>query len=128
VYRNSVIVAVYQKLVVDLENPTDEELTAVVDSFLSSLATANQENEMTTFQTKEEEIKPVQSQIQPVSATQAELDGVDEILSQESGEVVEASSIVVTTCNTNRSNLQSRHFQTRINCNYNYASARINCN
>ncbi len=34
----------------------------------------------------------------------------------------------VTTCNTNRSNLQSRHFQTRINCNYNYASARINCN
>ena len=33
--------------------------------------------------------------------------------------------IVVTTCNTNRSNLQSRHFQTRINCNYNYASARI---
>ena len=93
----SEIVAVYQKLVVDLENPTDEELTAVVDSFLSSLATANQENEMTTFQTKEEEIKPVQSQIQPVSATQAELDGVDEILSQESGEVVEASSIVVST-------------------------------
>ncbi|MFN6453038.1 MAG: helix-turn-helix domain-containing protein [Nostoc sp. EfeVER01] len=38
------------------------------------------------------------------------------------------SSIGVTTCNTNRSNLQSRHFQTRINCNYNYASARINCN
>jgi hypothetical protein len=93
----SEIVAVYQKLVVDLENPTDEELTAVVDSFLSSLATANQENEMTTFQTKEEEIKPVQSPIQPVSATQAELDGVDEILSQESGEVVEASSIVVST-------------------------------
>ncbi len=93
----SEIVAVYQKLVVDLENPTDKELTAVVDSFLSSLATANQENEMTTFQTKEEEIKPVQSPIQPVSATQAELDGVDEILSQESGEVVEASSIVFST-------------------------------
>ncbi|MBD2682301.1 MULTISPECIES: hypothetical protein [Nostoc] len=36
--------------------------------------------------------------------------------------------ITVTTCNTNRSNLQSRDFQTRINCNYNYASARINCN
>ena len=36
--------------------------------------------------------------------------------------------VAVTTCNTNRSNLQSRHFQTRINCNYNYASARINCN
>ncbi|HLO51050.1 MAG TPA: group II intron maturase-specific domain-containing protein, partial [Kamptonema sp.] len=34
----------------------------------------------------------------------------------------------VATCNTNRSNLQSRHFQTRIKCNYNYASARINCN
>ncbi|MHC5674215.1 hypothetical protein [Nostoc sp.] len=34
----------------------------------------------------------------------------------------------VTTCNTNRSNLQSRHFQTRIICNYNYPSARINCN
>jgi len=93
----SEIVAVYQKLVVDLENPTDEELTAVVDSFLSSLATANQENEMTTFQTKEEEIKPVQSPIQPVSATQAELDGVDEILSQESGEAVETSSIVFST-------------------------------
>ena len=93
----SEIVAVYQKLVVDLENPTDEELTAVVDSFLSSLATANQENEMTTFQTKEEEIKPVQSPIQPVSATQAELDGVDEILSQDRGEVVEASSIVFST-------------------------------
>jgi hypothetical protein len=26
----------------------------------------------------------------------------------------------VTTCNTNRSNLQSRLFQTRINCNYKY--------
>ncbi len=37
-------------------------------------------------------------------------------------------SLIVTTCNTNRSNLQSRHFQTRINCNYNYPSARINCN
>ncbi|MCC5618870.1 hypothetical protein LC605_28060 [Nostoc sp. CHAB 5836] len=36
--------------------------------------------------------------------------------------------ISVTTCNTNRSNLQSRPEQTRINCNYNYASARINCN
>ncbi|OYD88949.1 hypothetical protein CDG77_21060 [Nostoc sp. 'Peltigera membranacea cyanobiont' 213] len=34
----------------------------------------------------------------------------------------------VTTCNTNRSNLQSRHLQTRIKCNYNCASARINCN
>ena len=34
----------------------------------------------------------------------------------------------VATCNTNRSNLQSKHFQTRIKCNYNYTSARINCN
>ena len=34
----------------------------------------------------------------------------------------------VATCNTNCSNLQSRQFQTRIICNYNYASARINCN
>jgi len=40
----------------------------------------------------------------------------------------EREALAVTTCNTNRSNLQSRHFQTRINCNYNYASARINCN
>ncbi|MBD2607372.1 hypothetical protein H6G81_23290 [Scytonema hofmannii FACHB-248] len=32
-----------------------------------------------------------------MSATQAELDGVDEILSQESGEVVETSSIVFST-------------------------------
>ena len=36
--------------------------------------------------------------------------------------------VTVTTCNTNHSNLQSTHFQTRIICNYNYASARINCN
>jgi predicted transposase YbfD/YdcC len=34
----------------------------------------------------------------------------------------------VATCNTNQSNLQSRDFQTRIKCNYNYTSARINCN
>ncbi|MHC5915547.1 MAG: hypothetical protein ACYTXE_32160 [Nostoc sp.] len=34
----------------------------------------------------------------------------------------------VATCNTNRLNLQSRHLQTRIICNYNCASARINCN
>ena len=37
-------------------------------------------------------------------------------------------SLDVATCNTNCSNLQSRHFQTRIKCNYNCASARINCN
>ncbi|WP_263627867.1 hypothetical protein [Komarekiella delphini-convector] len=36
-----------------------------------------------------------------------------------------ATRLSVTTCNTNRSNLQSRHLQTRIICNYNYASARI---
>lgn len=36
--------------------------------------------------------------------------------------------IPVATCNTNRSNLQSKHFQTRIKYNYNYTSARINCN
>ncbi|BBD63859.1 XRE family transcriptional regulator [Nostoc commune NIES-4072] len=36
--------------------------------------------------------------------------------------------VAVTTCNTNRSNLQSRHLQTRIKCNYNCASARIKCN
>jgi hypothetical protein len=34
----------------------------------------------------------------------------------------------VATCNANRSDLQSRHLQTRIKCNYNCASARINCN
>ncbi|MBW4505151.1 MAG: hypothetical protein KME64_01310 [Scytonematopsis contorta HA4267-MV1] len=34
----------------------------------------------------------------------------------------------VTTCNYKRPNLQSKHFQTRIICNYNYASTRINCN
>ncbi|PHM05995.1 hypothetical protein [Nostoc sp. 'Peltigera malacea cyanobiont' DB3992] len=39
-----------------------------------------------------------------------------------------SDTLAVTTCNTNRSNLQSRHLQTRINCNYNYTSARINCN
>lgn len=33
--------------------------------------------------------------------------------------------IVVATCNTNRSNLQSRHLQTRIICNYNWGSAGI---
>nr|WP_322719670.1 hypothetical protein [Nostoc sp. ChiQUE02]MDZ8232708.1 hypothetical protein [Nostoc sp. ChiQUE02] len=36
--------------------------------------------------------------------------------------------VSVVTCNTNRSNLQSRHLQTRIICNYNCASARIICN
>jgi DNA-binding XRE family transcriptional regulator len=29
--------------------------------------------------------------------------------------------LAVATCNTNRSNLQSRHFQTRIICNYNFS-------
>ena len=38
------------------------------------------------------------------------------------------SNLIVTTCNTNHSNLQSTHFQTRIICNYNYTSTRINCN
>ncbi len=36
--------------------------------------------------------------------------------------------LAVATCNTNRSNLQSRYFQTRIKCNYNCVSARIKCN
>jgi all-trans-8'-apo-beta-carotenal 15,15'-oxygenase len=36
--------------------------------------------------------------------------------------------LAVVTCNANRSDLQSRHLQTRIKCNYNCASARINCN
>ena len=35
--------------------------------------------------------------------------------------------ILVATCNHNRSNLQSRHFQTRIIYNYKFSSARINC-
>ena len=35
--------------------------------------------------------------------------------------------IGVATCNHNRSNLQSRDFQTRIICNYKFISARINC-
>ena len=38
------------------------------------------------------------------------------------------SIVDVTTCNYKCPNLQSRHFPTRINCNYNYASARIKCN
>ena len=37
-------------------------------------------------------------------------------------------SVAVATCNTNRSNLQSWHFSTRISCNYNFTSTRINCN
>ncbi|BAZ71180.1 hypothetical protein NIES4106_59770 (plasmid) [Fischerella sp. NIES-4106] len=36
--------------------------------------------------------------------------------------------LAVRTCNANRLNLQSRHLQTRIKCNYNCASARIICN
>ncbi|WP_242055182.1 hypothetical protein [Scytonema hofmannii] len=40
----------------------------------------------------------------------------------------EIQSVGVITCNTNHSNLQSTHFQTRIICNYNYTSTRINCN
>jgi hypothetical protein len=35
--------------------------------------------------------------------------------------------VVVATCNHNRSNLQSRHFPTRIKCNYKFTSTRINC-
>jgi hypothetical protein len=35
--------------------------------------------------------------------------------------------IPVATCNHNRSNLQSRHFQTRIIYNYKFSPARINC-
>jgi hypothetical protein len=42
--------------------------------------------------------------------------------------LVSTERITLATCNTNQSNLQSRHFQTRIKCNYNYTSARINCN
>jgi hypothetical protein len=38
------------------------------------------------------------------------------------------TGVGVATCNANRSDLQLRHLQARINCNYNCASARIICN
>ncbi len=37
-------------------------------------------------------------------------------------------TLAVATCNYNPLNLQSRHFQTRIICNYNFVWTRINCN
>jgi HlyD family secretion protein len=36
--------------------------------------------------------------------------------------------VAVATCNHKGSNLQSSHFPTRISCNYNFTSTRINCN
>ena len=96
---------IYTSIVNDKDNPTEEEITSVVESFLTAIAaieTTETASELTTIQSSDEQQSPqsekvTNNPIQPVSATQAELDGVDEILSQESGEVVEASSIVFST-------------------------------
>ncbi|MBW4607998.1 MAG: hypothetical protein KME22_12435 [Hassallia sp. WJT32-NPBG1] len=96
---------VYTSIVNDKDNPTEEEITSVVESFMTAIAaieTTETASELTTIQSSDEQQSPqsekvTNNPIQPVSATQAELDGVDEILSQESGEVVEASSIVFNT-------------------------------
>ena len=103
----------YTSIVNDKDNPTEAELSAVVESFMASITaieTTETASELTTIQSDDEQSpqseEVTNNLIQPVSdSPQVKLDGTtvvannnnnpDETLRLESDEVIEASSIVV---------------------------------
>jgi hypothetical protein len=97
---------VYTSLVDDKNNPTEEEITAVIESFMKAMAPATSEANIAAIETTEltSELTTIQSSDDAVLGRTDEQQSpiieesdVDEILQNKSNQGLEASSIVVNT-------------------------------
>jgi hypothetical protein len=97
---------VYTSIVDDKNNPTEEEITAVIESFMKAMAPATSEGNIAAIETTEiaSELTTIQSSDDAVLGRTDEQQSpiieesdVDEILQNKSNQGLEASSIVVNT-------------------------------
>jgi hypothetical protein len=97
---------VYTSIVDDKNNPTEEEITAVIENFMKAMAPATSEGNITAIETTEltSELTTIQSSDDAVLGRTDEQQSpiieesdVDEILQNKSNQGLEASSIVVNT-------------------------------
>jgi hypothetical protein len=97
---------VYTSIVDDKNNPTEEEITAVIESFMKAMASATSEGNIAAIETTEiaSELTTIQSSDDAVLGRTDEQklpiieeSDVDEILQNKSNQGLEASSIVVNT-------------------------------